>query len=139
MHAVVLFDFVGIVSERFVTCFAGLSSQTCEAPKVTSKTTTKIYLSLKCPSGNAAACHIKEYWIYFWRLHFVPESGTRKTSANTFAFVHLHPHTLYQFRVNATYNGQNCAKKPLALGPAVRVRTQAVGKKLHGIAHCAFS
>ncbi|XP_062512181.1 receptor-type tyrosine-protein phosphatase epsilon-like [Corticium candelabrum] len=105
---------------------SGLSSQTCEAPKVTSKTTTKIYLSLKCPSGNAAACHIKEYWIYFWRLHFVPESGTRKTSANTFAFVHLHPHTLYQFRVNATYNGQNCAKKPLALGPAVRVRTQAV-------------
>ncbi|XP_062513326.1 von Willebrand factor-like isoform X2 [Corticium candelabrum] len=49
----------------------------------------------------------------------------RKTSASTFVFIHLHPHTLYQFRVNATYNHQNCAKKPLALGPAVRVRTQA--------------
>ena len=63
----------------------------------------------------------------------------RKTSASTFVFIHLHPHTLYQFRVNATYNHQNCAKKPLALGPAVRVRTQAFGKKLHIIAQCTFS
>ena len=117
----------------------GLSSQICQAPKVTRTTTSKIYLSLKCPSGNATACHINTYWIYFWRLYFVPESGIRKTSANKFAFVHLMPNTLYQFRVNATYNHQSCAKKPLALSPAVRVRTEAVGKKLHSIAQCAFS
>ncbi|XP_062500440.1 tyrosine-protein phosphatase Lar-like [Corticium candelabrum] len=50
-----------------------------------------------------------------------------RTSSNpTYAFHDLYPHTFYQFRVKATYNRQYCAKKPLALSPAVRVITKAV-------------
>ena len=115
----------------------GLSSQICQAPKVTRTTTTKIYLSMSCPSENATGCHIKEYYIYLWRLYFVPEFVMRTSSNPTYAFHDLYPHTFYQFRVKATYNRQYCAKKPLALSPAVRVITKAVGKKLHIIAQCA--
>ncbi|XP_062511998.1 phosphatidylinositol phosphatase PTPRQ-like isoform X2 [Corticium candelabrum] len=82
--------------------------QPCERPNVTNVTTSKIYISMSCPSADCD-CKATKYWPGLRRLYFTPESIIRTTTEKTFAFTHLHPHTFYALNVTATYN-QDCAK-----------------------------